>query len=222
VDEQAAARRALVEQLRSEGIRDERVLAALGRVPREAFVPAELGPSAYLNNALPIGHGQTISQPFVVALMTESLGLNGSEHVLEVGSGSGYQAALLAELARSVVSVERVPALLDAARQALARTGYTNVELHLANGTLGWVPGAPYDRILVAAGGPAVPQKLLDQLAPAGRLVMPVGRPREQQLVMVRREGDQYHQTMLGPVRFVPLIGAEGWADSQAHTEDEC
>lgn len=193
----------------------------MSRVPRQAFVSPELAPSAYLNVALPIGHGQTISQPFVVALMTESLALTGTEYVLEVGSGSGYQAALLAELARSVVSVERVPALLDAARRTLASLGYANVELHLANGTLGWAPGAPYDRILVAAGGPAVPASLLSQLAPGGRLVMPVGRPREQQLVMVQREGNRYPETVLGPVRFVPLVGAEGWPENLAPDQAE-
>jgi protein-L-isoaspartate(D-aspartate) O-methyltransferase len=221
VDEYAAARRALIAQLRHEGIRDERVLAALDRVPREVFVPPELGPRAYVNNALPIAHGQTISQPYVVAMMTESLGLDGSEHVLEVGTGSGYQAAVLGELARTVVSVERVPGLLDAAHQALTNLGYTNVELHLANGTLGWSPGAPYDRILVTAGGPAVPRSLLDQLAPAGRLVMPVGRPGEQQLVMVHRDAGGYDETVLGPVRFVPLIGVEGWAVPDPPTEHD-
>ncbi len=179
MDDQIAARRALVDQLRQEGIQDERV-------------------------------------PFVVALMTESLTLTGTEYVLEVGSGSGYQAALLAELARSVVGVERVPALLDTARRTLTSLGYANVELHLANGTLGWAPGAPYDRILVAAGGPAIPTSLLNQLAPGGRLVMPVGRPREQQLVMVQREGSRYHESVLGPVRFVPLVGAEGWPNAEA------
>jgi protein-L-isoaspartate(D-aspartate) O-methyltransferase len=218
-DSLAAAQRALIEQLRREGIRDERVLAAMSRVPRVAFVPAEFGPDAYQNVALPIGHGQTISQPFVVALMTESLTLSGTEHVLEVGTGSGYQAALLAELAQSVVSVERVPALLDAARRALANLGYTNVELHIANGTLGWPPGAPYDRILVAAGGPAIPASLVDQLAVDGRLVMPVGKPREQQLVIVRRIGGRFDESVLGPVRFVPLVGAEGWPESLARDD---
>lgn len=215
----ASARQALIEQLRREGISDERVLAAMGRVAREAFVPAELYESAYQNAALPIGHGQTISQPFVVALMTATLALVGTEHVLDVGTGSGYQAAVLSRLARSVVSVERVPALLEAARRTLAALAYTNVELHLANGTLGWLPGAPYDAILVAAGGPTVPASLLDQLALNGRLVMPVGKPREQQLVMLQREGGRYRESMLGPVRFVPLLGAEGWPEEP--TSDE-
>jgi len=219
MDSTVAARQALVDELRREGIRDERVLDAIGRIPREAFVQAALRDEAYRNAALPIGHAQTISQPFVVALMTESLGLNGTERILEIGSGSGYHTAVLAELARSVVSVERVPELLVAAREVLARLGYTNVALHEANGTLGWLPDAPYDRILVAAGGPSVPRSLLQQLAPGGRLVMPIGKPREQQLVLVVRENGVFRQIDLGPVRFVPLLGAEGWpADQPAST----
>jgi protein-L-isoaspartate(D-aspartate) O-methyltransferase len=216
LDDASEARRALVDELRREGIRDERVLDAIGRVPREAFVPPPLTSKAYLNAALPIGRGQTISQPFVVAIMSESLGLRGDEHVLEVGTGSGYQAAVLGELAGSVVSVERVSELLEAARRVLDQLGYRNIELHLANGTLGWVPRAPYDRILVTAGGPTVPRSLLDQLAPGGRLVMPVGAPREQRLVLVERDGDSFRETALGPVRFVPLLGAEGWPESEA------
>ena len=218
MDSMAAARQALVDELRREGIRDERVLDAIGRIPREAFVRSDLREDAYRNAALPIGHAQTISQPFVVALMTASLALNGTERVLEIGTGSGYQAAVLAELARSVVSVERVPELLNAARAVLARLGYTNVALHVANGTLGWLPDAPYDRILVAAGGPSVPRSLLQQLAPGGRLVIPIGKPREQQLVLVVRDDEGFQQTSMGPVRFVPLLGEEGWpADQEAN-----
>jgi protein-L-isoaspartate(D-aspartate) O-methyltransferase len=143
--------------------------------------------------------------------MTESLRLTGLERVLEVGTGSGYQAAVLAELVQSVVSVERVPSLLASARQVLENLGYGNVEVHLAHRTLGWPDGAPYDAILVAAGGPTVPTSLLDQLAPGGRLVMPVGQPRAQQLVLVTKDADGYHETVLGAVRFVPLVGAEAW-----------
>jgi protein-L-isoaspartate(D-aspartate) O-methyltransferase len=220
MDDPAAVRQALIELLRRDGIRDERVLAAIGHVPREAFVPAELAASAYANSALPIGHAQTISQPYIVAMMTESLSLQGSEHVLEVGTGSGYQAAILAELARSVVTVERVPSLLAGARQALASLGYLNIELHEANGTLGWPAGAPYDAILVAAGGPKVPPGLLAQLAPGGRLVIPVGKPREQQLVLVEREPAGFREAVLGPVRFVPLLGADGWPIEPAPEND--
>jgi protein-L-isoaspartate(D-aspartate) O-methyltransferase len=219
-DDPSAARQALVEQLRREGIRDERVLAALSRVPREAFVPEEHAASAYENSALPIGHDQTISQPYVVAMMSESLRLTGRERVLEVGSGSGYQAAVLAELAQSVVSVERVPSLLESARRVLVRLGYGNVELHLAGDTLGWPDGAPYDAILVAAGGPTVPPSLVDQLGPGGRLVMPVGQPRAQQLVLVTRDADGYHETVLGAVRFVPLVGTEAWPDPATLADD--
>jgi protein-L-isoaspartate(D-aspartate) O-methyltransferase len=220
MDDPAAARQALIDLLREEGIRDERVLAAIGRVPREAFVPADLAASAYANSALPIGHAQTISQPYIVAMMTQSLRLAGPEHILEVGTGSGYQAAVLAELARSVISVERVPSLLATARQVLTSLGYQNIELHEANGTLGWQADAPYDAILVAAGGPAVPTSLVDQLARGGRLVIPVGKPREQQLVFVEREGASYRETVLGPVRFVPLVGAAGWPVEAAPDED--
>jgi protein-L-isoaspartate(D-aspartate) O-methyltransferase len=215
----AEARRELVNELRREGIRDKRVLSAIGRVPREVFVPPAMAEKAYLNVALPIGQGQTISQPFVVALMTESLGLRGDEYVLEVGTGSGYQAAILGELARSVVSVERVPELLATAEHVLAGLGYRNVDVRLANGTLGWPHRAPYDAILVAAGGPDVPRSLLGQLALGGRLVIPVGKPREQKLMLVTRNSSGFKECVLGPVRFVPLVGAEGWPDEEAMSE---
>ena len=207
-------RRLLVEELRRNGIADERVLAAIGRVRREAFVPGGLAERAYENVALPIGLGQTISQPYVLALMTQELGLSGSERVLEVGTGSGYQAAILAGLASHVVTVERRPELLESARRALDALGVTNVELHLANGTLGWPPGAPYDRIIVTAAGPEVPAVLLEQLGPDGRLVMPVGTLKAQRLVLVRRTGEDVEETALGGVRFVPLVGAGGWSEA--------
>jgi protein-L-isoaspartate(D-aspartate) O-methyltransferase len=207
-------RRLLVEELRGHGIADERVLEAIGRVRREAFVPSNLIERADENVALPIGRGQTISQPYVVALMTQELGLTGGERVLEVGTGSGYQAAILAELAGAVVSVERVPELLESARRVLDALGYTNVELHLANGTLGWAAGAPYDRIIVTAAGPEVPDVLMSQLAVGGRLVMPVGTLKAQQLVLVQRSDAGFAETSLGGVRFVPLVGASGWPES--------
>jgi protein-L-isoaspartate(D-aspartate) O-methyltransferase len=204
----------LVETLRNSGITDPRVLAAIENVPREAFVPATQVDRAYDNVALPIGQGQTISQPYVVALMTQELGLSGSERVLEIGTGSGYQTALLAALSRTVVSVERVPELLDLARRTLDTLGHANVELHLANGTLGWPDGAPYDRIIVTAAGPEMPSSLLGQLADGGRLVMPVGTLSEQSLVLVRRTGDHFERHNLGGVRFVPLVGEGGWSES--------
>jgi protein-L-isoaspartate(D-aspartate) O-methyltransferase len=199
--------------LRQQGIRDEAVLAAIDRVRREAFVPPELADEAYENVALPIGQGQTISQPYVVALMSEALQADRASRVLEVGTGSGYQAAILAELASAVVSVERVPSLLASAERILGELGYRNVELHPANGTLGWARGAPYDRIIVTAAGPAVPDTLLAQLAVGGRLVMPVGTRTEQELVLVRRTADGFEQSGLGGVRFVPLLGEGAWPE---------
>ncbi len=207
----AEERRRLVEELRGEGIVDERVLAAIGRVGRAAFVSPDLHDQAYRNSALPIGEGQTISQPFVVALMTQELQLTGAESVLDVGTGSGYQTAILAELARQVVSVERHAVLLERARRALESLGYQNVRLHLSNGSLGWSPEAPYDRIIVTAAAPRVPEALLDQLATGGRLVIPVGATDQQELVLVTRQDDRIERQRLGPVRFVPLIGAEAW-----------
>jgi protein-L-isoaspartate(D-aspartate) O-methyltransferase len=211
VQDFAEQRRRLVEELRADGIRDQRVLDALGRVPREEFVPAGQVEQAYRNSALPIGEGQTISQPFVVGLMTRELGLTGTERVLEVGTGSGYQTTILAELAGHVVTVERHPALLERARKILDRLGYRNVEPHVSNGTLGWPAGAPYDRVIVTAAGPDVPQPLLDQLAPGGRLVIPVGSAEQQELVLLTREGGGFQRRTLGPVRFVPLVGRAGW-----------
>jgi protein-L-isoaspartate(D-aspartate) O-methyltransferase len=214
VDDVDEPRRLLVETLRRSGISDERVLTAIGSIPREAFVPEAYADRAYENIALPIGHGQTISQPYVVALMTQALGLSGAERVLEIGTGSGYQAAILARLARAVVSVERVPRLLGPARRALDALACTNVELHLASGSLGQAAGAPYDRIIVTAAGPKVPATLLHQLADGGRLVMPVGTLTEQRLVLVHRTGDHFEETSLGGVRFVPLVGEGAWSEA--------
>jgi protein-L-isoaspartate(D-aspartate) O-methyltransferase len=204
-------RRRLVEELRSEGIRDERVLAAIGRVPRELFVGQEHQRHAYRNSALPIGEGQTISQPFVVALMTSELELSGSEQVLEVGTGSGYQTAILAELADRVVSVERHARLLESAGRILAALGYANVELHQSNGSLGWPDGAPYERIIVTAAAPEVPEPLVGQLGAGGRMVIPVGASRQQELVVVTTDGGAVRQRRIGPVRFVPLVGDAAW-----------
>ena len=217
-DEQARRERqerieALLAELRRQGVRDERVLSALGRVPRERFVPEAGLAEAWANVALPIGAGQTISQPFVVALMTEALALRGVERALEIGTGSGYQTAVLAELADQVVSIERHPELATEAEATLRELGYRNVAIHVGDGTTGRPEAAPYDRIIVTAAGPRVPPPLLAQLhEDGGRLVIPVGEPHDQQLVVVERHGDRTRERRLGPVRFVPLIGRAGWA----------
>ncbi len=204
---------ALLAELGRQGIRDERVLGAIGRVPRERFVPVASRDDAWANVALPIGAGQTISQPFVVALMTEALGLTGSERVLEIGTGSGYQTAVLAELAAAVVSVERHAELATEAERLLRDLGYRNVAVHVGDGTTGRPEEAPYDRIIVTAAGPRVPPPLLAQLrSDGGRIVIPVGEPHDQRLIAVDRHGDETRERPLGPVRFVPLIGRAGWA----------
>ncbi|HEY7030915.1 MAG TPA: protein-L-isoaspartate(D-aspartate) O-methyltransferase [Thermomicrobiales bacterium] len=203
---------ALLADLQSQGIRDERVLAAIGHVPRERFVPETNRDQAWANVALPIGAGQTISQPYIVALMTTALGLSGQERVLEIGTGSGYQAAILAELAAEVVTVERHATLAGAAQSLLCELGYPNVRVVVGDGTTGWPEGAPYERIIVTAGAPRVPQPLLAQLsADGGRLVIPVGETDDQVLLVVERQGDRTTEQPLGPVRFVPLIGRAGW-----------
>jgi protein-L-isoaspartate(D-aspartate) O-methyltransferase len=202
-------------QLLKHGIRDRRVLSAMRSVPREAFVPAHLRQFAYADCPLPIGADQTISQPLMVATMLAALGLAGNERVLDVGTGSGYQAALLGELAREVVSIEVVPALAAKAAAALARLGYDNVEVVTADGSRGWPSRAPYDAIVVGAGAPEVPRPLIEQLAPGGRLVVPVGGDREQQLVRVTRSRDQLVEERLGPCIFVPLVGSHGFSPAR-------
>jgi protein-L-isoaspartate(D-aspartate) O-methyltransferase len=201
----------LLRDLRKQGIKDKRVLSALQRVRREEFVPDEHRSVAYRNAPLPIGEGQTISQPLVVALMLQALRLKRTERVLEIGTGSGYQTAILAELSRSVVSVERHASLADEARERLDRMGYGNVSVHVANGTLGWPTGAPYDAIVTSAGAPEVPESLLAQLSENGRLILPVGSMIAQRLVLIRRKGSGFERTDRGSVRFVPLIGEDGW-----------
>ncbi len=214
-DDFSTERYHLVEFLRRE-IRDERVLAAMGRVPREIFVSTGQWASAYEDRPLPIGHGQTISQPLMVAMMTEALDLEGPEKVLEVGTGSGYQAAILAELASHVVTVERIADLAQKAEEALRKLGYHNVEVHLAGPVLGWPEKAPYDAIVVSAGAPKVPRDLVDQLAVHGRLVIPVGSRYEQNLLKVtKREHDTITED-LGPCRWVPLIGEGAWSEPQS------
>jgi len=205
-----AARASLIDHLSSE-IRDRRVLEAMARIPRERFVPPEERHLAYEDRPLPIGLEQTISQPFIVALMTQALELTGREKVLEIGAGSGYQAAILAELARQVITVERLPALADAARTVLGNLGYKNVEVHLAGETLGWPDEAPYDAIIATAAAPAVPPELVAQLAIGGRLVIPVGSRYVQQLYKITRQKKKDKIQDLGGCCFVPLIGKGAW-----------
>lgn len=215
--ESARRRACMVErQLAGRGVEDARVLAAMGAVPREAFVPADMREFAYDDTPLPIGEGQTISQPYIVALMAAAARLDPRDRVLEIGTGSGYAAAVLAGLAARVETVELRPELAARARENLR--AYPNVDVHVGDGTLGWSQGAPYDAILAAAGGPQVPPALLGQLAPGGRLVMPVGASRERQrlLRMVRGEHGRLAREDLGPVRFVPLVGEQGWDDTRA------
>lgn len=212
----AALRRHMVEhQLRRRGIHDEAVLAAMGAVPRELFVPPELASEAYDDGPLPIGGGQTISQPWVVAAMIQMIEPQPTDRVLEVGAGSGYAAAVLSRIVAEVVTIERLASLAEAARERITRLGYDNVTVVEGDGSLGHAPRAPYNAILVAAGAPAVPDELCRQLAIGGRLVIPVGQSRLlQELVRVRRIDDSSFETeRLEGVRFVPLIGAQGWND---------
>jgi len=202
----------LIEQLSAE-IKDKRVLAAMSRIPRERFVPPENRHLAYEDIPLPIGLEQTISQPFIIALMTEALELTGSEKVLEIGTGSGYQAAILAELASFVVTVERLPALAEAARKTLDSLGYSNIETHLTEQTLGWPKAAPYDAIMVTAGAPRVPPDLLAQLAIGGRIVIPVGSRYLQELCKITRQRKKNKVNNLGGCRFVSLIGNGAWEE---------
>jgi protein-L-isoaspartate(D-aspartate) O-methyltransferase len=198
-------------QLRRRGIRDERVLAALGSVPRELFVPERLRAQAYDDAALPIGHEQTISQPYMVAATCELLGLSGDERVLDVGTGSGYAAAVLDELAASVTSVERIPELAAAARAALAAAGHGGVEVVVGDGSLG-VPGrGPFHAIAVAAAAPRLPASLYDQLVPGGRLAVPIGSRAGQRLALIVRSPEGPAEVRSLPCRYVPLLGAEGF-----------
>jgi protein-L-isoaspartate(D-aspartate) O-methyltransferase len=200
-------------QLRRRGIRDERVLAAMGRVPRELFVPEELRRRAYADSALPIGFGQTISQPFVVAAMCELLGLSGDERVLDVGTGSGYAAAVLAALAAEVVTIERIPELAARARGALVEAGYGAVDVRVGDGSLGAPDRAPFHGISVAAAVPEVPATLYEQLSDGGRLVLPRGALDAQVLLLIVRTPDGPAESRAIPCRFVPLIGEEGFSE---------
>jgi protein-L-isoaspartate(D-aspartate) O-methyltransferase len=212
-DEQATRRAHMVDQdLAHRGIRDPAVLAAMGAVPREAFLPEVLADDAYDDCALPIEDGQTISQPYIVAAMAEAAELGPGDRVLEVGTGSGYGAAVLRELADQVVTIERYPGLARSAAANLAILGLTDVVVVEGDGSLGWPEGGPYDAIVVTAASPTVPPALVQQLADGGRLIIPVGaRHGAQQLVRVRRAGTTLTEDDLGPVAFVPLVGEQGW-----------
>jgi protein-L-isoaspartate(D-aspartate) O-methyltransferase len=202
------------EQIQARGIHDVAVLAAMLRVPRHFFVEAALRERAYEDTPLPIGERQTISQPYMVALMTAALELRGGERVLEIGTGSGYQTAVLAELGANVVSVERIPGLAERARLVLGLIGHAGVRIEVGDGSLGWPDAAPYDAILVTAGAPQIPRPLLDQLAPQGRLVLPMGEDELQSLVRLRRGGMGLIEEYLGECRFVKLRGSYGWEET--------
>ncbi len=208
------ARASLLAEL-AKSVRDERVLAAIAEVPRERFVPQGERYAAYRNHPLPIGFGQTISQPLIVALMTEALMLTGSEKVLEVGTGSGYQTALLSLLAASVISVERVAPLAESAATVLAQLGHNNVTVHAVEETVGWPASSPYDAIIVTAAAPEVPLTLLEQLATGGRLVIPVGSRELQELVRIIKTPEGALRHNLGPCRFVPLLGSAAWPEGR-------
>ncbi|MDD5338758.1 MAG: protein-L-isoaspartate(D-aspartate) O-methyltransferase [Dehalococcoidales bacterium] len=205
-----AARAELIKHLAAE-IRDKRVLAAMARIPREQFIPEKGRHLAYEDGPLPIGWEQTISQPLIIAIMSEALELTGNEKVLEVGTGSGYQTAILAELAEKIISVERVPSLADLARQTLENLGYKNIEIHLAEETLGWQCDAPYDDIMVTAAAPEIPDDLLSQLRVGGHMVIPVGPRYSQELYKVTRQTSKNKIENLGGCRFVSLIGKGAW-----------
>ena len=215
-DPEARARHHMVRsQIRGRGVTDRRVLAALAGVPRHLFVPATLAPAAHDDAPLAIGHGQTISQPYIVALMTAALAPRRTHRVLEVGTGSGYQAAVLSRIVREVHTVERLAPLAAAAEERLARLGYRNVVFHLGDGSGGWPDAAPFDGILVGAAAPAIPQPLLDQLAVRGRLVVPVGDLWWQTLTVAERTADGLRTWTEGACRFVPLIGRHAFAEGR-------
>lgn len=210
-DRSVERQRMVFEQIARRGVRNPSVLAVMEKIPRHLFVPAEELSWAYADGPLPIGHGQTISQPYIVALMTELLALTTHAKVLEVGTGSGYQAAVLGELAGEVHTVELIPELAIKATEILSSLGYTHILVHLGDGSMGWKEAAPYDGILVTAAGPIIPPPLLEQLAEGGRLVIPVGGRGGQALEVVQRNGNKFMHEVNIPVAFVPLRGEYGW-----------
>lgn len=213
IDFPKARLRMVEEQIIGRGIKDPGVIAAMKKVPRHLFVEEALQGQAYSDHPLPIGEKQTISQPYMVALMTEALRLEGREKVLEIGTGSGYQAAILAELAAKVFSIERIRSLAIRARKLIYELGYLNVEIKFSDGTSGWADESPFNAIVVTAGAPEVPQPLVDQLAMGGRLVVPVGDPHSQDLLRIIKTEEGMKNEDLGGCRFVKLIGRHGWED---------
>ena len=205
--------RMVKQQIKARGIEDKRVLKAMNSVPRHLFLPSDARKYAYGDSPIRIGSGQTISQPYIVALMTELLDVHKDHKVLDVGTGSGYQAAILGELAEEVHSIERHPELAEIAEKTLSKLGYDNVHVHIGDGTKGYEPASPYDRIIVAASAPRVPDPLLNQLAEDGKLVLPVGSRFSQHLEIWDREGEKFRKTHSIPVVFVPLIGDAGWEE---------
>lgn len=213
-DYQIARKRMVEQQLIPGGVTDSRVIAAMSKIPRHLFVAEAMAGQAYSDHPLHIGQGQTISQPIIVGLMTQALQLKGHERVLDIGTGSGYQAAILCELAKEVYSIERIPTISHKARRVLYDLAYVNFHLRIGDGTLGWPEAAPFDAITVAAGGPSIPKSLLNQLAEGGRCVIPVGGAETQQLLLLIRRGQTIERQVLSECRFVKLIGDQGWKEN--------
>lgn len=212
-DYRLARERMVRNQLISRGITDKRVLEAMGKVPRHLFIEEALDGEAYNDHPLPIGHKQTISQPYIVALMTQALDLTGNEKTLEIGTGSGYQTAILAELSAKVYTIERIRALMEMSRHILQELGYINILFKSYDGTLGWEEFSPFEAIIITAGAPAVPEPLLGQLAEGGRMIVPVGDRFSQELIKITKRKDSFEKQSLGGCRFVDLIGAHGWKE---------
>ena len=210
-DYRLARERMVKNQLISRGIKDKALLGAMGKIHRHLFVEEALRGEAYNDHPLPIGHKQTISQPYIVALMTQALALTGDEKTLEIGTGSGYQTAILARLSNKVYTIERIRPLMESARSLLIELGYTNILFKSFDGTLGWEEYAPFDAIIITAGAPEIPGPLLDQLADGGRMVIPIGDRFSQELIRVTRKKDRHVEEKLGGCRFVDLIGVHGW-----------
>ncbi len=210
-DYRLARERMVKSQLISRGISDKNVLRVMGRIHRHLFIEEALEGEAYNDHPLPIGHRQTISQPYIVALMTQALALTGKERTLELGTGSGYQTAILAELSRTVYTIERIRPLLETAKEILDALGYTNILYKIDDGTLGWEEFSPYDAVIVTAGAPRIPKTLLKQLAEGGRMIIPIGNRFSQELIKVVRVKNTFKEESLGGCRFVDLIGAHGW-----------